>query len=62
MCVFVSLFSTEIQTPGWIGMKFCTEVVLKGRKVLRGFRLGTPTPSGSKVPLKPQPSVLAKTL
>ena len=25
-------------------MKFCTEVVLKGRKVLRGFRLGTPTP------------------
>ena len=45
VCVCLSVCSLQKSKPiGWIGMKFCTEVVLKGRKVLRGFRLGTPTP------------------
>ena len=35
MCV--CMFSMEIQTPGWILMKFGTEVVLEGGKVLGGF-------------------------
>ena len=30
VCVFVCLFSIEIQAAGWIGMKFGKEVVLKG--------------------------------
>ena len=47
MCVSVCLFSIEIQTAGRIGTKFGTEVVLKGGKVLRGFRPGTPTPLGT---------------
>ena len=37
VCLFVCLFSIEIQTTGRIRMKFCTEVVLKGGgKVLGG--------------------------
>ena len=32
----VCMFSMEIQTAGRIWMEFGTEVVLKGRKVLRG--------------------------
>ena len=42
--VSVCLFSIEIQMAGRIGMKFGTEVVLKGGKVLGGYRPGTPTP------------------
>ena len=34
VCVCVCLFSIEIQTAGRIGMKFGTEVVLEGGKVL----------------------------
>ena len=34
VCVFVCLFSIEIETAGWIGMKFGTEVVLEVRNVL----------------------------
>ena len=34
--MYVCLFSIEIQTAGWIGMKFGTEVVLEGGKVLGG--------------------------
>ena len=40
--MFVCVFSIEIQTTGRIRMKFGTEVVLEGGKVLEGFRLGTP--------------------
>ena len=43
-CLCVCLFNTEIQTAGRIWKKFGTEVVLKGRKVIGGFRPGTPTP------------------
>ena len=42
--VSVCLFSIEIQMAGRIGMKFGTEVVLKGGRFLGGFRPGTPTP------------------
>ena len=56
--MLVCLFSIEIQTTRRIWMKFGTEVVLKGRKVLGFFTL-YPTPGG---PLEPQPCILAKTL
>ena len=36
VCLSVCVFSIEIQTAGRIGMKFGTEVVLKGGKVLGG--------------------------
>ena len=32
VCLFVCVFSIEIQTAGRIGMKFGTEVVLEGRE------------------------------
>ena len=35
-CMFVCLFSTDIQTIRWIWMKFGAEVVLEGGKVLGG--------------------------
>ena len=64
------MFSIEIQTAGQIGMKFGTEVVLKGRKVLGGGGLTQyPLPPGYGlchrgygVPLEPQPCILANTL
>ena len=37
MCVPVCVFSIEIQTAGWIQMKFGMEVVLGGGKVFGGF-------------------------
>ena len=43
----VCVFSIEIQTAGQIAMKFGTEVVLEGGKVVffwGGGRPGTPTP------------------
>ena len=43
-CVSVCVFPIEIRTPGWIWMKFVTEAVHEGRKVLGGCP-GTP-PSG----------------
>ena len=39
VCVCVCLLSIEIQTAGWIAMKFGMEVVLEGRKVLGGSTL-----------------------
>ena len=44
LCVCVCVFSIEIQTAGWIGMKFGTEVVLKGGKALGGVSARYPTP------------------
>ena len=64
--MYVCLFSIQNQTAGKIAMKFGTEVVLKGGKVLGGFWLGTPDPVGMGcikgvwVPLEPQPCILAK--
>ena len=63
------VFSTEIQTPGKIIMKFGTEVELKGWKVI-GWVLATYTQpldygapkGGSMVPLEPKPFFLEKTL
>ena len=46
MCLSVCLFSIEIQTPGRIGMKFGTEVVLEGRKVLGRVSTRYPHPPG----------------
>ena len=47
MCLSVCVFSIEIQTAGWIGMKFGTEVVLDGGKVLGGGgQPSTPHPQG----------------
>ena len=37
VCLWVCLFSIEIQTTGQIGTKFGTEVVLKDGKVLGEF-------------------------
>ena len=54
VCVFVCLFSIKIQTAGRIGMKFGTEVVLKGEGSW-GFpksgsgRTWAPCPSGAMV-------------
>ena len=62
------MISIEIQTAGWIGMKFGTEVVLKCGVVLCFFDLVAPTPQvqgakrGSGVPLEPQLIILVKTL
>ena len=39
VCVCVCLLSIEIQTAGWIAMKFAMEVVLEGRKVRGGSTL-----------------------
>ena len=47
VCMYVCMFSIEIQTAGRIFTKFGTEVVLKGRKVLGGFQPGTPHPLGT---------------
>ena len=44
VCLSLCVFSIEIQTAGWIGTKFGTEVVLEGGRFLGGFRPGTPTP------------------
>ena len=50
VCLFVCLFSIEIQTTGRIRMKFCTEVVLKGggEGSWRGFD-PVPPPPGYRV-------------
>ena len=42
--MYVCLFSIEIQTAGWIGTKFGTEVVLEGGKVLGGVSTQYPHP------------------
>ena len=42
----VWVFSIEIQTAGWIGTKFGTEVVLEGGKVLGGVLTRYPHPPG----------------
>ena len=34
VCLCICLFSIEIQTAGWIGMKFGTEVVLERGRFL----------------------------
>ena len=66
MCVCVCLLSIEIQTTGWIAMKFAMEVVLEGRKV-RGVNPVPPAPQvldpkrGCRVPLETQLCILAKT-
>ena len=46
MSVFLSVcvFSIEIQTAGWIGMKFGTEVVLEGGRFLGGGGSFDPVP------------------
>ena len=44
MCV--CLFSIEIQTPGWVGMKFGKEAVLEGRKILGFFLTWSPQGTG----------------
>ena len=44
VCVLVCLFSIEIQTAGQIRMKFGTEVVLEGGKVLMGVSTRYPPP------------------
>ena len=64
----VCVFSIEFQTAGWIWMKFGTEVVLEGGKVLGGgLDLVPSTPryrvrKGVWGPLEPQPCILAKPL
>ena len=45
VCVSVCLFSLEIQMACQIRMKFGTEVVLEGRKVLGGGSTRYPHPS-----------------
>ena len=46
-CWFDCLFSIEIQTAGRIRMKFGTDVVLKGGKVLMVFLTRYPHPLGT---------------
>ena len=67
MLLFVCLFSKEIQTAGWMGMKFGMEVVLGGGNVWGESTrcphpLGTGCIKGSGVPLEPKQCILAKTL
>ena len=42
VCLCICLFSIEIQTAGWIGMKFGTEVVLEGENFKKQKLQGTP--------------------
>ena len=44
VCVWVCLFSIEIQTAGQIRMKFGTEVVLEGGRFLGFFLTQYPPP------------------
>ena len=68
VCVYVCMFSIEIQTAGWILTKFGMEVALEGVRLLGFFALVLPTQwvRGPKrvfwVPLKALSCVLGKPL